>query len=125
VTDKKSNPPVEVATVLAPELIAEIQQVVQSARGQVKRVVNQAMVQAYWEIGRLIVEHEQKGQARAEYGKQQLKQLSQALTGSLGKGFDISNLRRMRAFFQAYPIRDAVRPELSWTHYRALLKVEK
>lgn len=52
-----------------PELITAITEVVQSARGQVKQVVNQAMVQAYWEIGRLIVEDEQKGQTRAEYGK--------------------------------------------------------
>lgn len=110
---------------LAPELITAITEVVQSARGQVKQVVNRAMVQAYWEIGRLIVEDEQKGQSRAEYGKQQLQQLSQALTQSLGKGFDIRNLRNMRAFYQAYPIRNALRTELSWTHYRALIRIEK
>ncbi|MGO2008567.1 MAG: DUF1016 N-terminal domain-containing protein [Vreelandella alkaliphila] len=56
------------------------------------------MVQSYWEIGRLIVEHEQQGSSRAEYGKQQLQQLSQQLTERLGKGFDVRNLRNMRQF---------------------------
>ncbi len=82
------------------------------------------MVQSYWEIGRLIVEHEQQGNRRAEYGKQQLKQLSQQLTERLGKGFDVTNLRNMRQFYHAFPIRDAVRLELSWTHYRTLLRIE-
>jgi len=58
--------------------------------------VNTAMVQSYWEIGRLIVEHEQQGNSRADYGKQQLQQLSQQLTERLGKGFDVTNLRNMR-----------------------------
>ena len=82
------------------------------------------MVQSYWEIGRLIVEHEQQGNRRAEYGKQQLQQLSQQLTERLGKGFDVSNLRNMRRFYQAFPIRETVSLELSWSHYNLLAKVE-
>ncbi|AYF33440.1 DUF1016 domain-containing protein [Vreelandella alkaliphila] len=82
------------------------------------------MVQSYWEIGRLIVEHEQQGNSRAEYGKQQLQQLSQQLTERLGKGFDVRNLRNMRQFYQSFPKRNAVRTELSWTHYRTLLRIE-
>lgn len=66
----------------------------------------------YWEIGRLIVEHEQQGQARAAYGKQQLAEFYVRLTSLFGKGFTISNLRYMRQFFLTYPIRDAVRGEL-------------
>jgi hypothetical protein len=73
------------------------------------------MVQSYWQIGRLIVEPEQQGESRAVYGKQQLQQLSQQLAERLGKGFDVTNLRNMRSFYLAFPIRDAVRVELSWS----------
>ena len=97
---------------------------IEQARGQLRHAVNSVMVQSYWEIGRLIVEDEQQGESRAEYGKQQLQQLSQQLTERLGKGFDITNLRKMRMFYQAFPIRDALRLELSWTHYRTLLRID-
>ncbi|WP_323845965.1 DUF1016 N-terminal domain-containing protein [Microbulbifer magnicolonia] len=106
------------------DLFEEISQLVEQARHQVQRSVNTAMVQTYWHIGRLILEHEQRGERRAAYGKGQLKQLSERLTNRFGKGFDITNLRNMRRFYDAFPIRDAVRPELSWTHYRTLLRVE-
>ncbi|WP_447046007.1 PDDEXK nuclease domain-containing protein [Vreelandella sp. H-I2] len=105
-------------------LVSAITQQIEQARGQVRQAVNTAMVQSYWEVGRLIVEHEQQGNRRAEYGKQQLKQLSKQLTERLGKGFDVTNLRNMRQFYHAFPIRDAVRLELSWTHYRTLLRIE-
>ena len=97
---------------------------IEQARGQLRQAVNSIIVQSYWEIGRLIVEDEQQGESRAEYGKQQLQQLSQQLTERLGKGFDIRNLRKMRTFYQAFPIRDALRLELSWTHYRTLLRID-
>lgn len=104
-------------------LVSAIAQQIEQARGQVRQAVNTAMVQSYWEIGRLIVEHEQQGNSRAEYGKQQLQQLSLQLTERQGKGFDVTNLRNMRLFYLSFPIRDAVRLELSWTHYRTLLRV--
>jgi predicted nuclease of restriction endonuclease-like (RecB) superfamily len=81
------------------------------------------MVTAYWEIGRTIVEA-QEGKDRAEYGSALLKYLSENLTREFGKGYDERNLRNMRAFYLAFPIRNALRTELSWTHYRLLLKVE-
>lgn len=105
-------------------LVSAITQQIEQARGQVRQAVNTAMVQSYWEIGRLIVEHEQQGNSRAGYGKQQLQQLSQQLTERLGKGFDVRNLRNMRQFYQSFPKRNAVRTELSWTHYRTLLRIE-
>jgi len=71
-----------------------------------------------------ITQHIQQVRERAAYGKQQLKQLSQVLTERLGKGFDIGNLRNMRQFYLIFPNRDAVRSELSWTHYRALIRFE-
>lgn len=106
------------------KLYSTIAEIIQQARQQVRQAVNQQMVQAYWHIGRLIVEEEQQGQARAEYGTQQLKRLSQRLQAEFGKGFDVTNLRNMRRFYLAFPIRDALRLELSWTHYRALIGIE-
>jgi predicted nuclease of restriction endonuclease-like (RecB) superfamily len=105
-------------------LLGDIRQVVEQARGRIQQQVNSAMVEAYWHIGRLIVEHEQKGEQRADYGKQQLQQLATKLTAEFGKGFDQRNLRNMRAFYQAFPIWNAVRTELSWTHYRYLIAIE-
>lgn len=100
-------------------LFDNISHLAQEARQQVQRSVNAAMVQSYWHIGRLIVEH-----YRAAYGKEQLKRLSKRLSQRFGKGFDITNLRNMRLFYEVFPIRDALRLELSWTHYRVLLRVE-
>jgi len=105
-------------------LLQEISTLIEQSRHTLQRQVNTLMVQSYWHIGRLIVEHEQQGKHRAAYGKQQLTYLSQQLTTQFGKGFDVSNLRNMRRFYQAFPIQDAVRPELSWTHYRKLIGIE-
>lgn len=82
------------------------------------------MVTAYWSIGRLIVEHEQNGEKRAEYGMSVLEELSKRLTSDFGQGFDSRNLRNMRKFYLLFPIWNAVRTELTWTHYRSLLRVE-
>lgn len=98
--------------------------VIQLARQHVKQVVNHQMVSTYWEIGRLIVEHEQQGQVRAEYGKQQLQQLSKRLTEEFGKGFDTTNLRNMRRMYLAFPIRETLSLELSWSHYNVLARIE-
>ncbi len=105
-------------------LVADIAREIEAARDQVRQAVNTAMVRSYWQIGRLIVEHEQQGESRAAYGKQQLQALSVRLTERLGKGFDVTNLRNMRQFYEVFPIRDALRLELSWTHYRRLLRIE-
>ncbi len=108
----------------SPRLVSDIRELIHAARQQVVQAVNRAMVQTYWHIGRLILEDEQQGEARAAYGQQQLQRLSRELTREFGKGFDVRNLRNMRAFYQAFPNRNALRTELSWTHYRALLRVE-
>ena len=105
-------------------LFTEISQLVETARGQVQRNINTLMVQTYWHIGRTIVEHEQQGESRAAYGKAQLNTLAQQLTERFGKGFDATNLRNMRRFYQAFPIREAVSLELSWSHYNALARIE-
>ena len=102
-----------------------IKAILSEARSRAYRAINTAMVAAYWEIGRVIVEEEQQGHERAEYGKALVAELSSRLKSEFGKGFDPSNLAKMRSFYLSYPILDAVRPELSWTHYRLLLRVDK
>lgn len=109
---------------LPESLYSEIAAVIQQARQQLKQAVNQQMVQAYWHIGRLIVEQEQQGKERAEYGKQQLSQLSERLQKDFGKGFDVTNLRNMRRFYLAFPIRETLSLELSWSHYNLLARLE-
>lgn len=105
-------------------LYERIRLVLVQARQRAAVAVNSAAVQAYWEVGRMIVEEEQQGADRAAYGKYLLREISQRLSIELGKGFDESNLRNIRAFYLAFPIRDALRHELTWTHYRLLARVE-
>ena len=81
------------------------------------------MVEAYWQIGKSIIE-EQKGEERAEYGSGLLKELSKQMTQDFGKGFTVSNLKNMRQFYLNFPNSYALRSELSWTHYRLLMRVE-
>ena len=100
----------------------QIASILDAARERAYAAVNFAMVEAYWEIGRSIVE-EQGGKERAEYGEALLQGLAERLTAVFGKGFDASNLRYMRQFYLAFPIRDALRHELSWTHYRRLSRI--
>lgn len=106
-------------------LLSQIAHIITEARTKAGRSVNFIVVQAYWQIGQRIIEEEQSGQFRAEYGSNLLGYLSKHLTAQLGKGFDASNLSNMRKFYRTFPKFDAVRQELSWTHYRSLLRVEK
>ena len=101
-----------------------IKDILIQARSKAYRAVNVTMVEAYWNIGRAIVEQEQQGKERAEYGKYLIKDFAIRLTQDFGKGFDQSNLRNMRLFFKMFPIRDTLRHELSWSHYRLLSRVK-
>jgi predicted nuclease of restriction endonuclease-like (RecB) superfamily len=105
-------------------LYNKISNLISEAKNNVKRTVNSVMVITYWNIGKIIVEDELEGNNRAEYGKEVLKALSEKLTNEFGKGFDITNLRKMRQFYLTFQKRDSVSLELSWTHYRHLLRVE-
>ena len=105
-------------------VLKDIKTLLQTARQHLQQTVNTTMVQTYWNIGRLIVEDELGGRERAEYGKKQLEQIAETLTQEFGKGFDITNLRKMRQFYQTFPMQDSVRLELSWTHYRRLMRIE-
>ena len=108
------------------QLIGDIRHILQSARNQAYSAVNQTMTHAYWQIGKRIVEEEQNGKHRAEYGQQILKTLSIALTGELGKGFSYANLRNFRQFYLTYPEQNcyALRSNLTWTHQRLIMRVD-
>lgn len=105
-------------------LLATLGDLIRQARQQALRAVDLVQVRTCWEVGRHIVEFEQGGAARAAYGTSLLARIAGRLTAQFGKGFDESNLRYMRLFFQTFPNCDALRHELSWTHYRLLLRVE-
>jgi predicted nuclease of restriction endonuclease-like (RecB) superfamily len=102
-----------------------INQIIKEARNTVYRTANFTMVKAYWNIGKAIIEEEQNGKDRAEYGKELIKQLSQNLAKEYGKGFTETNLKYMRQFYQLFEKSHTLRDELSWTHYRLLLKVKE
>ena len=103
-----------------PHIYDDIRETLAAARRKTCIAVNEAMVNAYWEIGRQIVEAQGE---RAEYGKRLLEYLAARLTREFGKGFDATNLRKMRQFYLAFEKRDALRLELSWTHYRLIMRL--
>lgn len=101
----------------------EIRNILLTARNKVYHTANFAMVEAYWNIGKSIIE-EQGGNEKAEYGSGLLKELSKQMTHDFGKGFTVTNLKYMRQFYLTFPNGHALRDELCWTHYRLLMKVE-
>lgn len=108
-------------------LIKDLHALVEASRDSAYKAVNSAMLDMYWNIGKRIVEEEQKGDQRAEYGKKLLKTLSDDLTANYGKGFSDRNLRYYRKFYIMFPdkeIWNACVPNLTWTHFRALLRVD-
>ena len=116
---------------IAGNVISDIKRIVAQSRQQAYAAVNQAMVVAYWQIGKRIVEEEQQGKERADYGKQLLKQLSTALTEEFGKGFSVQNLYYFRQFYMTFPEifhtpcgkNSTSWRILTWSHYRRLLSV--
>ena len=107
-------------------LYYKIASILEESRKFVATTVNTAMVQTYFEIGRLIVEEEQHGNVRAEYGKETLKNLSIKLTANYGKGFSVTNLKQMRDFYLTYQIRQTVSDQftLSYSHYLFLMRID-
>ena len=105
------------------DMIAEIRDIMTSARQNVAVQVNNELLTAYWNIGRVIVEHEQGSSERAEYGQGTLKELSKTLTKEFGKGFSLSNIYNMRQFYIDYPKFQSLTGKLTWTHYCELLTI--
>lgn len=104
-------------------IFEEVKKILQEARNKIYKTANNAMVEAYWNIGRIIVE-KQSGNEKAEYGAALLKNLSKEMTKEFGKGFTLTNLKYMRQFYLTFPKSHALSDQLSWTHYRLLMRVE-
>lgn len=104
-------------------VVKEIRLILDTARNNVARQVNNELLNTYWNIGRIICEHEQTMPERADYGKQTLKELSNELTKEFGKGFSRANLYNMRLFYQSYEKFQTVSGKLSWSHYCELLSI--
>ena len=100
----------------------QVSSILNAARDKAYTAVNFAMVEAYWEIGKSIVD-EQGGEGRAKYGDALIDELAVRLTKDFGRGFNARSLRYMRQFYLAFPIRNALRSELNWTHYRRLSRI--
>jgi len=107
------------------KIYKDIRSLIEEGKNNSFKAVNTAMVHTYWHIGKIITENEQSGKKRAEYGEELLVQLSKKLTVEYGKGFTETNLKYMRQFYSVFEKSHALRGELSWTHYRLLLKVER
>ncbi|MFK7786768.1 MAG: DUF1016 N-terminal domain-containing protein [Crocinitomicaceae bacterium] len=109
-----------------PKFFSQVVQLLQSSRSKVVQTINQTMVLTYFEIGKMIVEEEQNGEERAEYGKKLLEDLSVLLTREFGKGFSKTNLKQMRQFYLIYSIGQTVSDQfnLSWSHYLKLMRID-
>jgi predicted nuclease of restriction endonuclease-like (RecB) superfamily len=105
----------------------DIRQILEQARSQARTAINSAMVEAYWQIGKRIVEEEQQGESKAKYGKRLMEELSIALTTDFGKGFSYANLYNCRQFYLKFPDQQILYTlcrELSWSHLRLIMRVE-
>lgn len=100
----------------------DIKAILQTARNNAYKSVNFIMVEAYWNIGKKIVEVEQKGETKAQYGSNLINELSKQLTSEFGKGFTLTNLKMMRQFYNVFPIRHTLCDQLSWSHYQPMRK---
>lgn len=106
------------------KLIERIGNTYQSAKNKIISAVNTEMLHAYWQIGKDIIDFEQGGKLKAEYGKQLLENLAKDLSLRFGQGFSRSNLNYMRLLYNKYPICETLSHKLSWSHYYELLKVD-
>ena len=105
-------------------LYDDIRAIIINTRNTIYKAVHTGILEANWKIGRRIVEEEQAGASRAEYGQRVINDLAEKLSVEFGRGFDARELRRYRQFYLLFPKWDALRPELTWTHYRTLIRVE-
>ena len=114
------NRELNITTADGNELYAAIREVLQKARQNIARSVNSAIVHAYWQVGRHIVEYEQSGEQRAKYGNATIKELSAKLTAEFGSGFTVTNLSYMRQFYLCFPIYHTLCDEFSLFHFNRI-----
>ena len=106
------------------KLHAEARYIIENGRQAAYRAINTNMVKTYWELGQLIVEEEQQGEKRAEYGKYLITELAKRLQKEYGSGYSSSSLWNYRQFYSVFPILSALRRDLTWTHYKQLMRVQ-
>ena len=111
-------------TIAKHDFYENIKNILRSARENAYKQVNFIMVEAYWNIGKQIVEEEQNGKERAEYGKSLIADLSKRLTSEFGRGFSKRNLWNMRQFYLVFPKVQTLSAQLTWSHYQLLLRIE-
>ena len=104
-------------------VINEVISIIEESKKKVVSYVNTALLFTYWNIGKLIVEY-QGGKERAKYGDKLIERLSMELTNRYGNNFKIRNIRNMRQFYYCFPIWHTVCAELSWSHYRLILRLD-
>ena len=104
-------------------LVNDLRAIIVQGRGRAAVAINAEVVHTYWQIGERIVREEQGGDSRAAYGEQLLEHIGRVLSAEHGRGFTARSLRNMRQFYLAYPNWSAVRTELTWTHYRTLMRL--
>ncbi|NCC23381.1 MAG: DUF1016 family protein [Alphaproteobacteria bacterium] len=112
---------------VSPEFFEQVRSILRDARHRAQTSVNVIMVEAYWRIGQRIVEEEQSGATRADYGQYLIRELSRQLGEEFGQGFSVANLKNFRQFyavFPEFPKSYAVRSQLSWSQYRPIMRVE-
>lgn len=109
--------------IMSKEFYENIKKILSEARKSVTSYVNKTLLFTYWNIGKMIVK-EQCGELKAKYGDKLISELSKKMTFDFGKGYDERNLRKIRQFYIMFSIWDSVRPELSWTHYRILIRIK-
>ncbi|MBO0938698.1 DUF1016 family protein [Fibrella sp. HMF5335] len=106
------------------KLLADLRLIIHQSRESAARSVNHALTLMYWQIGRLIVEDEQQGAERAVYGKALIKNLSAQLVADYGENFSSRNLQLSRQFYLAFPIVNSLSSQLTWTHYKVLIRLD-
>ncbi len=106
------------------KMIQEITSLVNEVKTNLAKEINKSIIYVYWNIGRIIVKHENEDNNRLEYGKEVLKELSKELTKLLGKGYSLTNLTYMRWFYNVYPDYNMINESLSWSHYVELITIK-
>lgn len=105
-------------------LVLEISTIVNEVKTNLSKEINKSIIYVYWNIGKIIVKHENENNNRLEYGKEVLKELSKELTKLLGKGYSLTNLTYMRWFYNVYPDYNMINDSLSWSHYVELITIK-
>ena len=106
------------------DIIIQIQSIISNAQSKAIRAVDIERVLMYWQIGKIIFEEEQEGKGRADYGKYLIKTISETFQPQFGSGFSIRQLEMNRQFYRTFPNTNALRSQLSWTHYRTIIRID-